>query len=33
LRGIGHRINLVLGASLPNRAAYSANPEETKEIQ
>jgi hypothetical protein len=33
LRGIEHRINLVLGASLPNRAAYSANPEETKEIQ
>ena len=33
LRGIEHKIDLVLGASLPNRAAYRANPEETKEIQ
>jgi hypothetical protein len=33
LRGIEHKIDLVLGASLSNRAAYRANPEETKEIQ
>jgi hypothetical protein len=33
LRGIEHKIDLVPGASLPNRAAYRANPEETKEIQ
>jgi hypothetical protein len=32
-RGIEHQIDLVSGASLPNRAAYSTNPEETKEIQ
>jgi hypothetical protein len=32
LRGIEHKIDLVLGASLPNRAAYRAKPEETKEI-
>jgi hypothetical protein len=32
-RGIEHQIDLVPGASLPNRAAYCANPEETKEIQ
>jgi hypothetical protein len=33
LRGIEDQIDLILGASLPNRAAYRANPEETKEIQ
>jgi hypothetical protein len=33
LRGIEYKIDLVLGASLPNHAAYKANPEETKEIQ
>jgi len=33
LRGIEHQINLVLGASLPNRVTYRSNPEETKEIQ
>ncbi|XP_021319205.1 uncharacterized protein LOC110436431 [Sorghum bicolor] len=33
LRGIEHQIDLVPGASLPNRPAYRANPEETKEIQ
>jgi hypothetical protein len=33
LRGIEHKIDLGPGASLPNRAAYRANPEETKEIE
>jgi hypothetical protein len=33
LRGIEHQINLILGATLPNRAAYRTNLEETKEIQ
>ncbi|KAK1680434.1 hypothetical protein QYE76_041282 [Lolium multiflorum] len=33
LRGIEHRIDLIPGAPLPNRAAYRANPEDTKEIQ
>jgi hypothetical protein len=32
-RGIEHQIDLVSGASLPNRATYRTNPEETKEIQ
>jgi hypothetical protein len=32
-RGIEHQIDLVSSASLPNRAAYHTNPEETKEIQ
>ena len=32
-RGIEHQIDLVLGASLPNRPAYKTNPEETKEIE
>ena len=32
-RGIEHQIDLVSGASLPNRPAYRANPEETKEIE
>jgi hypothetical protein len=33
IRGIEHQIDLILGASLPNRAPYRTNPEETKEIQ
>jgi hypothetical protein len=33
LRGIQYQIDLIPGASLPNRAAYRTNPEETKEIQ
>jgi hypothetical protein len=33
LRGIEHQIDLIPGVSLPNRAAYRTNPEETKEIQ
>jgi hypothetical protein len=33
IRGIEHQIDLILGASLPNRALYRTNPEETKEIQ
>ena len=32
IRGIEHQIDLVLGASLPNRPAYRCNPEEAKEI-
>ena len=32
VRGIEHKIDLIPGASLPNRAAYRTNPEETKEI-
>jgi hypothetical protein len=32
-RGIEHQIDLVPGASLPNKAAYRTNPEETKKIQ
>jgi hypothetical protein len=33
LRGTEHHIDLILGASLPNRAAYRTNLEETNEIQ
>ncbi|XP_071923227.1 uncharacterized protein [Coffea arabica] len=33
IRGIEHQIDFVSGAILPNRPAYRANPEETKEIQ
>jgi len=33
LRGIEHQIDLILGASLPNKPAYRSNLEETKEIQ
>jgi hypothetical protein len=33
VRGIEHQIDLILGATLPNRAAYRTNPEETKKIQ
>ena len=32
-RGIENQIDLVSGASLPNRAPYRTNPEEIKEIQ
>ncbi|XP_066344069.1 uncharacterized protein [Miscanthus floridulus] len=33
IRGIEHQIDLIPGASLPNRAPYRTNPDETKEIQ
>ncbi|WVZ52027.1 LOW QUALITY PROTEIN: hypothetical protein U9M48_003122 [Paspalum notatum var. saurae] len=33
LRRIEHQIDLIPGATLPNRAAYRTNPEEAKEIQ
>jgi hypothetical protein len=33
IRGIEHQIDLIPRASLPNRAPYRMNPEETKEIQ
>jgi hypothetical protein len=33
LCSIEHQIDLILGASLPNRAPYRTNPDETKEIQ
>jgi hypothetical protein len=33
LRGIEHQIDLIPGSSLPNRALYHTNPDETKEIQ
>jgi hypothetical protein len=33
IRGIEHQIDLIPGASLPNRAPYRTNPEETKDIQ
>ncbi|KAK1618241.1 hypothetical protein QYE76_023758 [Lolium multiflorum] len=33
LRGIEYQIDLIPGASLPNRAPYRTNPEDTKEIQ
>src|SRR3954469_18340771 len=33
LRGIEHQIDLIPGATLPNRAPYKTNPQETKEIQ
>jgi hypothetical protein len=33
LKGIEHQIDLILGATLPNRVAYRTNLKETKEIQ
>jgi hypothetical protein len=33
LRGIKHQIELIPGASLPDRATYRTNPKETKEVQ
>jgi hypothetical protein len=33
LQGIEHQIDFITGASLPNRAPYRTNPEETNEIQ
>ena len=33
MRGIEHQIDLIPGATLPNRGAYRTNPEETKKIQ
>ena len=33
IRGIEHQMDFLLGSSLPNRAAYKANPNETKELQ
>ena len=33
LRGIEHRIDLIPGAPLPNKAPYRVNLDETKEIQ
>jgi hypothetical protein len=33
IRGIEHQIDLIPGASLPNRMPYRTNPEETKDIQ
>src|SRR3954466_2848521 len=33
IRGIEHQIDLIPDASLPNRAPYRTNPEETKQIQ
>ena len=33
LQGIEHRIDLIPGVPLPNKAPYRVNPEETKEIQ
>ncbi|XP_052882236.1 uncharacterized protein LOC128290570 [Gossypium arboreum] len=33
LRGIEHQIDFIPGAAIPNRPAYRANPEETKELQ
>ncbi|XP_027912354.1 uncharacterized protein LOC114171680 [Vigna unguiculata] len=33
LRGIEHQVDLIPGATIPNRPAYRSNPEETKEIQ
>jgi len=33
LRVTKHPIDLLLGASLPNRSTYKTNPQETKEIK
>jgi len=32
IRGIEHQIDFVPGSPIPNRPAYRANPEETKEL-
>jgi len=32
-RGINHQIDLLLGATLPNKLAYRCNPNESKELQ
>ena len=33
IRGIGHQIDFVPGATIPNRSAYRSNPKEIKELQ
>ena len=33
IQGIEHQIDLMPGATIPNRPSYRANPEETKELQ
>ncbi|KAI3758531.1 hypothetical protein L6452_06096 [Arctium lappa] len=33
IRGIEHQVDLIPGAIIPNRPAYRANPEETKELR
>ena len=33
IRSINHHIDLILGASLPNKAAYRMNPRENEEIK
>ena len=33
IQGIGHQIDFVLGATIPNRPAYRSNLDETKELQ
>nr|XP_009603679.1 uncharacterized protein LOC104098601 [Nicotiana tomentosiformis] len=33
IRGIEYQIDLIRGASIPNRPAYQSNPEESKELQ
>ena len=33
LHGIEHQVDLIPGATLPNRAPYMTNPQKTKEIQ
>jgi hypothetical protein len=33
IKGIGHQIDFVPGATIPNRPTYWSNPEETKELQ
>jgi hypothetical protein len=33
IRGIEHQIDFIPSASIPNRPAYTSNPEETKELQ
>ena len=33
IRGIGHQIDFIPGANIPNRHAYRSNLDETKELQ